>query len=241
MATNEVQYIDRYARNQMAISKDEQDLLAKKRVAVCGCGGIGGYVVEMLARIGVGTLVLIDCDAFEITNLNRQLLSNAGTIRCRKVQIAAQRVATINPTVKTICYDKELGRDNARDLLEGCDIVVDALDSYQARIAVEKCCSTLNIVLVHGAIGGWCAQVSTILPGSCAFALIYPNGVNTGIEKTQGNPAFTPAFAASLEVTECIKVLTGKGEALYGKLLVADLLHNTQRIVNLFPTDGDAK
>lgn len=233
MATDGIGSTSRYLRNHAAITKAEQSLLAGKRVGVCGCGGIGGYVVEMLARVGIGTLVLIDCDAFDETNLNRQLLSSEDAIGHRKVQSAVERVAAINSEVKTLAFDEKIACDNVGGMLGSCDIVIDALDSYRARATVEEWCARAGIVLIHGAIGGWCAQVSAIVPGSGALASIYPNGTAAGAEKSQGNPSFTPAFAASLEVAECIKVLTGKGEPLYGKLLIADLLRGTQRIIDL--------
>lgn len=224
----------RYRRNRSLITQEEQVVLAKAKVGVCGCGGIGGYVIEMLARIGVGSLVLIDCDSFDETNLNRQILSSEAAIGQRKVQAAKKRVAAINSEVATTAFDEKINEKNVDALLCGCNVVVDALDSHEARLVVEAWCTSAGVVLVHGAIGGWYAQVATIAPGSGALSAIYPHGELMGVDKTQGNPSFTPAFVASLEVAECIKVLTGKGVALYGKLLVADLLRGTQRVIALY-------
>ena len=223
----------RYSRNFSALTIEEQSLLSRACVGVCGCGGIGGYVVEMLARIGIGTLVLIDCDSFDETNLNRQILASEKSIGCRKVQVARERVLSINSCVNIVAFDERITDKNIDTLLRGCDVVVDALDSFSTRFQVEKWCEGANVVMVHGAIGGWYAQVSTIAPVSGSLAKIYPDEALVEVDKSQGNPSFTPAFAASLEVSECIKVLTGKGNALYGKLLVADLLHGTQRVIDL--------
>ncbi len=145
----------RYQRNRQAISVTQQLTLFRSRVAVIGCGGLGGYAIEQLARLGVGTIIAIDPDVFEEHNLNRQLLSTTGTLGRAKVEAAAARVTEINPAVTLIpvrdCYSPE----NGTELLRDAQVVVDALDSIPTRLALAETCAELGIPLVHGAIGGW--------------------------------------------------------------------------------------
>jgi len=223
----------RYERNRTTITPEEQQVLASARVCVCGCGGIGGYVIEMLARAGVGTIVAVDGDAFEASNLNRQLLAREDNLGCSKAEAARERVGAVNSQVNVVVRNELIEDGNAGDILAGCDLVVDALDSYQTRLALEGWCAEREIPLIHGAIAGWYAQVTAIEPGSHAIERIYPQSTEAGAEKALGNPSFTPALAASIEVAEAVKVLLAKGTPLYGKLLVMDLLRNTQRIIEL--------
>ena len=116
----------RYLRNHDAISEAEQAILAQKRVLVVGCGGLGGYVIECLARIGVGHLRVVDGDVFDETNLNRQLLSSSMNLGRPKTLAAQQRVMAVNPLVEVEAFQTLLTAENAVQLLEGCDVAVDA-------------------------------------------------------------------------------------------------------------------
>ena len=225
--------VQRYARNIPAITADEQQLLSAKRVCVCGCGGLGGYVVEYLARVGVGAIVVVDGDAFETSNLNRQLLCREDNLGQPKAAAAKERAASINSDVDVVVHDQRVTAENASEILKGCDVVVDALDSAEARFALEHWCATANVPLVHGAISGWYAQVTTIAPGSGALEKVYPNDQSRPSGEKPASLSFTPALAAAIEASECVKVLLGKGDVLYGKLALIDLLSNTWRIVDL--------
>ncbi len=127
----------RYLRNHDAISEAEQAILAQKRVLVVGCGGLGGYVIECLARIGVGYLRVVDGDVFDETNLNRQLLSSNMNLGRPKTLAAQQRVMAVNPLVEVEAFQSLLTAENAVQLLEGCDVAVDALDN----VPIACCCS----------------------------------------------------------------------------------------------------
>lgn len=222
---------NRYLRNQPSVTDDEQRALAAKKVCVCGCGGIGGYAIEALARLGVGHIVAVDPDRFEATNLNRQLLSTEGNIGELKAVAAQKRVETINSQVDVQAVCAAISEYNALELLGGCDIAIDALDSLEARFALEQWCAQTGTPLVHGAISGWNVQVTTIAPGSQVLSKIYP--VPSSGPVVPSALAFTPMLAAAFEAAECAKVLLGKGNVLYEKLLVIDLLRSTQRIIEL--------
>lgn len=215
----------RYQRNRRTISIEDQLRLFRSRVAILGCGGLGGYVVEELARLGVGNILAVDPDIFEEHNLNRQLLSSIALLGKSKAQAAFERVSEINPavtlTAKNIAYTPE----NGIELLQGAQVVVDALDSIPTRMALCQTCLELKVPMVHGAIAGWYGQVTTQFPGENILEKIYaPRAANKGAEKELGNPSFTPAVVASLEVAEVCKVLLQKGECLRNRELVISLL-----------------
>lgn len=215
----------RYQRNRQTISTPQQLRLFSSRVGVVGCGGLGGYVLEQLARLGVGTIVAIDPDIFEEHNLNRQILASPGTLGHPKVAAASARIAEINPAVTVVPYRLAYDRANGSDLLGGCSVVVDALDSIPTRLALSDSCADLGVPLVHGAIGGWYGQVTTQYPGDDTLQQIYRHWASgKGVEQELGNPAFTPAVVASLQVAEVCKVLLGEGEPLRRRKLVINLL-----------------
>jgi molybdopterin-synthase adenylyltransferase len=215
----------RYQRNRQAISVSQQLTLFQSKVAVLGCGGLGGYVIEELARLGVGTIVAIDPDVFEEHNLNRQLLSTPGTLGRAKVEAAAARVADINPAVTLIPHQRAYAPENGTELLHGARVIVDALDSIPTRLALAQTCSDLGIPMVHGAIGGWYGQVATQFPGDDTVQKLYSRWVaGKGVEQQLGNPSFTPALVASIEVAEVCKILLGEGEPLRHRKLAVNLL-----------------
>jgi molybdopterin/thiamine biosynthesis adenylyltransferase len=215
----------RYQRNRRTISTAGQLALFRSTVAVVGCGGLGGYVVEQLARLGVGRLVAVDPDRFEEHNLNRQLLSTVADLGRPKVDAAVARVAAINPAVTVSPRPVAFGPANGAGLFAGASLVVDALDNIPVRLQLAACCSELGLPLVHGAIAGWYGHVTVQYPGERTLELIYGDTTETkGLEVQLGNPSFTPAVIASLQVAETCKVLLGVGTPLRGRQLHVDLL-----------------
>jgi molybdopterin/thiamine biosynthesis adenylyltransferase len=215
----------RYRRNRETVSVVDQLRLFRSRVAVIGCGGLGGYVIEQLARLGVGTLVLVDPDVFEEHNLNRQILSSPAHLGTAKVEVARERVAAINPAVTAEPHRTAFSRDNGRELLTGCSAVVDALDNVLVRRELSATCRELGLPLVHGAIAGWYGQVAVQLPGGDLSRLLRPaSSSGKGVETKLGNPSFTPAVIASLQTTELTKILLGRGKLLADRALFVNLL-----------------
>lgn len=215
----------RYQRNRNMINIEEQLRLFESRVAVIGCGGLGGYVLEELARLGVGQIVAIDPDIFEEHNLNRQILSSPSTLGQPKVTVAAERLAQVNPAVTVTPIKDYFCLANGFELLVGANVAVDALDSIPYRLEMAEVCTLAGIPMVHGAIGGWYGHVATQFPGETTVQNIYRHWVaGKGIEQQLGNPSFTPAVVASLEVAEVCKILLGKGEPLRNRKLSIDLL-----------------
>lgn len=215
----------RYQRNRQTISVSDQLTLHHSRVAVIGCGGLGGYIIEELARLGVGQLVVIDHDHFEEHNLNRQILSSVDGLGIAKVEAAWARVKTINPAVTVRPYQQLFSADSGTALLAGCLVAADAVDNIASRKELAAACHKIGIPLVHGAIGGWYGQISTILPEEDPnFKLFGNSSDRQGIEQQLGNPSFTPALVASIQVAEICKLLLKKGDLLHKRRIFVDLL-----------------
>lgn len=211
----------RYGRNIPALSQAECALLRSKTVAVIGCGGLGGFLIEFLARIGIGTIRCVDGDVFEESNLNRQLLSTVSLLGSSKAQAAAARIRAINPDVQVQAFPVFLDDANARELISGCDAVLDALDNISARKVLAKACKEETVPYIFGAISGWVAQAAICLPGDDLIDKLYPEDA---VIKDKSVLSFTPALCAAMQTSLCVKLLTGKSVET-GKLHYADLLY----------------
>jgi len=223
--------MNRHIRSLDTVTAAELALVGTKTVGVVGAGGLGGYVIEMLARFGVGTLKIIDGDVFDESNLNRQLLSTEANLGKVKVDAAALRVITINSNVQTETFYEVFNSENAETFLHDVDVAVDCLDNVTARLLLERRCAAHNIPLVHGAVGAWSGQVMTVLPGDDALRKLYGDEMLPASSQTAAS--FIPATIASYQVAECIKLLIGRGELLRHRMMYFDLLHNNNFIVDL--------
>ena len=222
----------RYTRNVTTLTEEENNKLHDFRVCVIGCGGIGGYIIEMLARIGIGSITAVDMDVFDETNLNRQILSTEKVIGNRKTDEVKKRVNEINSNVKISVIDGAFSEENSCDIIKDHDVVVDALDSIPMRLVLQEACKKMKRPMVHGAIGGWYGQVCTVFPGDDTLTKIYKKS-SKGAEKKLGNPSFTPANIASIQVSEVIKLLLNRGELYRNRVLLIDLLDNSYNIIDL--------
>lgn len=211
---------ERYIRNLGALTEQECAALRTKTVFVAGCGGLGGYLIEMLLRLGVGEIRAADGDAFEASNLNRQLLSSPSSLGKPKAEAAAMRAALVNPDIHFVAISQFVVEENAADLIRGCSVVLDALDNIQARRTLARACSEAGIPLIHGAICGWSAQAAVVMPGDDLIDKIYPEGARLS---SKASLSFTPPFCAALQVALCTRLLTGRPLET-GRLYMADLL-----------------
>lgn len=197
----------RYCRNVPALSEAECQLLRQKRVLVVGCGGLGGHIIDQLARIGIGHLRVVDGDVFEETNLNRQLLSCVSRLGHSKAKTAAEHVARVNPDSKAEAVEVFLDAANVSELLKGCDLVMDALDNIPGRKILAAACAETGIPYVYGGISGWVAQAAVSMPGDQLIRALYPDEIEISDKSVL---SFTPALCASLQVSLCVKLLTGR-------------------------------
>jgi molybdopterin/thiamine biosynthesis adenylyltransferase len=218
----------RYLRNREIISSQEQLKLAESRVAVVGLGGLGGQVILLLARLGVGHLVAVDWDLFDETNLNRQALSSGSSLGKQKSQVAVDVVSSINPGIEVLPYQGRLELSNATEILFGSDVVVDALDSVPDRLILERTTKQLGVPLVHGALAGFEGWVTTIFPDDPGLMRLYGGNQAKGNDLRRpdailGVPAPAPAIIASLQTMEVIKIILNRGRLFRNLMVYVDL------------------
>jgi len=220
----------RYSRNNSSIGPADQIQLLGSAVSVVGTGGLGGWLSEMLARVGVGTLRLIDGDQFEDSNLNRQLFSDEGQLARSKTEVAVERLTNVNSSITVDGRPVVLTEENGPALLSNCDVIADCLDSIKMRFVLENAAGALGVPLVSAAVAGRSGQVGTILPGDPGFSAIYGEPAEAperGEELEAGNLPFTVALLASLQCAEIVRILLGKPGLYRGGLLYVDLEDGT--------------
>jgi len=219
---------ERLKRNLPALSPEQQERLRQSRVAVIGCGGLGGWLVEYLLRLGVGEVRAVDGDRFEPSNGNRQLLCTAETLGESKAEAAAARGRLIAPDARVVAVAEKLTAENAGEVLSGADLVLDALDSPDSRILLEDVCARLGLTLVHGAVCGWTFQAAVVPPGSGLLRRLYAGKSSGG-----STLSFVPAACAAVQAAEAVKLLTGRESVLKGRLLLADLQGGDAEVTEL--------
>ena len=218
----------RYVRNREVISLQEQLKLARSRVVVIGLGGLGGQIVLLLARIGLGHLVMVDCDVFDETNLNRQALSSTEAIGKPKSEVAAATVNAINPGVEVTSIQARIDSATVETILSGSDVVVDALDNIPDRMVLGEAAKDLAIPLVHGAIAGFEGQLMTVFPEDNGLQQLYGDvrGEKDDPQRPEallGVPTLTPAIVASFQAMEVVKIILNRGRLLRNRMVHFDL------------------
>ncbi len=225
----------RYQRNLGTVGWEGQSKLRRATVAVVGAGGLGGWIIEGLARMGVGKLIVIDADVVEENNLNRQLLATEASLGQPKTELAVARVAEVNAATEVIAHHTWANADNFVDLLATAEVVVDALDTLPARFELQHAAARLHIPFVHGAIAGYVGQVMTVFPGDAGLHALYGQGdiPQRGVETRWGNPAATPMMIAAWQIHEVIKLIVGRGEPVRHRLLLFDAEAGTMDLLRL--------
>ena len=220
----------RYSRNLPTLTPEEQARLGTRHVLLAGCGGLGGQLLELLLRAGVGEITAVDADRFEESNLNRQLLCTPETLGQPKVLAARRRAERVRPDLRFHAVEGVLDAESAPSLLKNCDLALDALDSVGARLALADACAGAGVPLVHGAVAGLCAQVAVVAPGSGLLRRVYG-----GAAEPKNKSVLVPACAmcAAVQAAEAVKLLVGRPSALEGKLLWMDLDAMDFRVLSL--------
>lgn len=222
---------DLFIKNLAIMTPEEAEILKEKKILVAGCGGLGSSVIELLARTGIGHLILTDRDVFEPTNMNRQILCTLETLGKSKAETALRRVLQIDPDIDASAVCENITKDNARDLIRGCDLVIDALDSVSSRLLLEDACADEGIVLIHGAVNGWSLQTGVCPPGAGMLHTLF--GGKDAAEHAGGGIAMTVFTCAAFEVSEAVKLLLNRSDSLLGKILLFDLISKESDIIDL--------
>lgn len=221
---------NRYAA-QMLIDGFNQEALSVASVTVVGAGGIGSPLLYYLVAAGVGNITVIEYDKLDESNLNRQILYSSDEVGSPKLDSAVKRLKSLNPHVNIKGIGKKLTKENT-DILGKPDIIVDALDNFDARFILNEYAVANDIPLIHGAIEGFYGRVTTIIPRKTAcLQCMYPK--RPKLEKPFPVIGTIAGVVGVIEANEVIKLLTGIGDTLAGKLLMIDMKHNSFSTIEL--------
>jgi len=216
---------ERYDRQIMikGIGEEGQEKLKRAKVFIAGAGGLGSPISIYLTAAGVGTIRLVDHDTVELSNLNRQVLHGDKDIGKRKGDSAVEKLGKLNQLVKVEAIAETIMEDNVSQLVDGFDLIVDALDNLPTRYVLNKAAIDKNIPFFHGAVYGFEGRAMTVIPGkSACLWCIYKGRVTKEKFPVIG---VAPAVIGCLQATEVIKYITGIGELLTNKLLIYDGLN----------------
>jgi molybdopterin/thiamine biosynthesis adenylyltransferase len=227
--------VERYARHLVLreIGGPGQQKLKAARVLLVGMGGLGAPAALYLAAAGVGTLGLADADAVSLSNLQRQVLYQTGDVGRPKVEVAAERLTAINPHVAVEPHPVWLDARNAGELIARYDLILDGTDDFATRFAVSDACVKHGKTLVSGALGRWTGQVGVFTSRPCYRCLvpeIPPDAETCALVGVVGALA---GVIGSMMALEAVKMITGAGDPLAGRLLIYDALAAETRTVRI--------
>lgn len=235
---SEMGYWEIVSRQISIVTKSQQTRFKEAKIGVVGCGGIGGAVIEMLARMGVGELNIIDKDSFDVSNLNRQVMSSIDEIRNSKSEVSKEKIRLINPYVKVNAFNEELNTNNIENFVEDCQIVIDALDNLPTRVLLSRYAKEKEIPFIHGAIHGTMGQLTVFNKETPTYEKLFSlpsegkkldNKIVVKLNEISHNtpPVIGPTsnIIGCLEAFEAFKLITNIGKVILApKVLSMNIL-----------------
>jgi adenylyltransferase/sulfurtransferase len=217
-----------YARQivMKGFGEKSQTSLKNSKVCITGLGGLGSPIATQLAAMGVGYLRIVDHDTVDLTNLHRQHLYNINAVGEPKVDVAAKRLRKLNPYVEIEPINAKITNENASRLVQGMDLVMDALDAMAPRYAINKACVEQETPFIHGGVIRGIGTATTIIPHQTPCLECFKGGIDDSKLPSNASQGVHPSIIniiASIQTSEAIKQLTGKKPTLAGKLLFFDL------------------
>jgi molybdopterin/thiamine biosynthesis adenylyltransferase len=227
--------VERYARHLVLreVGGAGQQALKAARVAIIGAGGLGSPAALYLAAAGVGRLRLIDDDAVELSNLQRQVLFATADVGRPKVEAAGEHLAALNPHLAIEPVRERLTAANAAALVAGCPLVLDGTDDFSTRFAVNAACVAGGAALVSGAIGRWTGQIGVFAGRPCYRCLVPEIPPEAETCSAVGVVGALAGVIGAMMAIEAVKLIAGAGEALAGRLLVYDALSAETRTLTI--------
>ena len=206
--------------------EESQTRLTNSKVCIVGLGGLGSPIATQLAAMGVGHLRIVDHDKVDLTNLHRQHLYDSESVGELKTRVAAERLRKLNPYVEIEPINVQITDENASDLVEGMDLVMDALDAMAPRYAVNKACVKQDMPFIHGGVITGIGTVTTILPRETPCLECFKGGIKDSKLPSNASLGVHPSIIniiASIQTSEAIKLLSGKKPTLVNRLLFFEL------------------
>lgn len=227
--------VERYARHLVLseIGGPGQQKLTAATVLIVGAGGVGGPAALYLAAAGVGTIRIVDGDTVALSNLQRQILFDTPDVGRSKVEVAAERLTAVNPHVRIEALDRPLTADNAAEIIAGADVVLDGTDDFATRHIVNAACVAGGVPLVSGALGRWSGQIGVFTGRPCYRCLVPESPPDAETCARVGVVGALAGVIGAMAALEAIKLITGAGQALTGRLLLYDGLSAISRTVTV--------
>ncbi len=228
----------RYARHLSldSIGGEGQERLLRGRVLLIGAGGLGSPIALYLAAAGIGTIGIVDADVVDASNLQRQVLYTTVDIGSPKVNVAASRLASLNPDVTVVPLQVWFTAENAESLVADYDVVIDATDNFEAKFLIADACHRKSIPYSHAGVDLFFGQTITVIPGqtTCYRCLFEAPPANNG-DAPRGPLGVVPGLIGTVQANDAIKLLTGAGELLTNRLFTYDALKSSVRIIPVKP------
>ena len=236
---SEMDYWEIITRQRPIVSKTQQNRFKNSKIAVIGCGGIGGTAIEMIARMGVGEINIVDSDIFDMSNLNRQVMSSLDTLNKAKSEVTKEKINSIAPFTKVNSFNEELTEKNVEKIISNCDIIIDGLDNIITRIIVARFANENKIPFIHGAIHGTMGQITVFTEETVEYEEMFQlnsfkkelnDDIIENIKKiTADKPPVigpVPNIIGALQAMESFKLVTELGTTILApKILKFDLLN----------------
>lgn len=222
---------ERYQRQLLLIGETGQEKLSTSRVLIAGAGGLGTTIATFLAVAGIGFIRIVDEDTIERNNLNRQILYREPDRGEPKAEIARQRLVEINPEIEVQAFCTSIDDQSFGSMVRGMDIIMDGMDNFSTRYVLNRAALRQRIPFIHGAVSGFYGQVTSIVPGKTpCLRCIVPHPPSADKVPIIG---VTCGVIGSIQATEAIKYLTGRGDILTGRLLLWDGFRCDASIINV--------
>jgi len=208
------------------IGNEGQEKLKNARVLVIGAGGLGSPLLIYLAAAGIGTIGIVDDDIVSTSNLQRQILYTTAEVGFKKVEVASRKLSALYPEIEIDIFDLRLNEENAEDIFKNYDVIADCTDNYKTRMLIGAVSARLNKPLAFASVLNYEGQISVFnFQGGPAYQDLYPSVPKDGLYKENeiGLLGVLPGIAGTLQANEIIKIITGYGEIISGKLLVFNI------------------
>ncbi len=229
---------DRYNRHIIlpAVGEQGQYKLKNAKVLVVGAGGLGSPVLTYLTAAGIGTIGIVDDDVVSLSNLQRQILYSTEQIGKSKIEHAKTRLSGLNPNTKFKIFNTRFSTENGAEILNDFDILVDCTDNFEARYHIDRICLLQKKPMVHASIYKFSGQISVFhYKNAGSYKDLFPTEpkVNEDDESRLGVIGILPGIIGCMQANEVIKIITGAGNVLAGKLLIYDALKPDMQIINI--------